>query len=186
VSVVFLSCESLVYLHTKGFDPPCNREMAIAQEELFAPVFLVMAFDTIEEAITLANSTRYGLGSSVFGGDAEDCRRVASQLECGMVNINDFAVSYLNQGLPFGGVKASGNGGRFGGPEGLLSLTTTKVVTQDRFFAFVKTSIPGPVHYPHKDPQKSQAFVTGLATFFGGSSWKESIRGLVDLTRASM
>ncbi|UZJ51752.1 hypothetical protein CBS101457_001072 [Exobasidium rhododendri] len=161
-------------------------DMAIAQEELFAPVFLVMTFDTIEEAITLANSTRYGLGSSVFGGDSDDCHMVADRLECGMVNINDFAVSYLNQGLPFGGVKASGNGGRFGGPEGLLSLTTTKVVTEDRFFTFVKTSIPGPVHYPHKDPQKSQAFVTGLATFFGASSWRQSMRGLVDLVKASM
>jgi hypothetical protein len=165
-------------------DSPC-RDMAIAQEELFAPIFLVMAFDTVEEAITLANSTRYGLGSSVFGGNLDICQMIASRLECGMVNINDFAVSYLNQGLPFGGVKASGNGGRFGGPEGLLSLTTTKAVTQDRFFSLVKTSIPGPVHYPHRNPQKSKAFVVGLATFFGGS-WKQGIQGIVNLIKASM
>lgn len=160
--------------------------MAIAKEELFAPVFLVMTYDTVEEAITIANSTRYGLGASVFGSDYEVCEDVARQLDCGMVNINDFAVSYLNQGLPFGGVKASGNGGRFGGPEGLLSLTTTKVITEDRFFTLVKTSIPKPVHYPHKDPEKAQDFVTGLATFFGGSSWKQKIGGVVDLVKASM
>jgi delta 1-pyrroline-5-carboxylate dehydrogenase len=159
--------------------------MAIAQEELFAPVFLVMCFETVQEAIQVANSTRFGLGSSVFGGDKETCHMVADQLESGMVNINDFAVSYLNQGLPFGGVKASGNGGRFGGPEGLLSLTTTKAVTEDRFFSLIKTSIPGPVQYPHQNTTKSQNFVVGLATFFGGS-WKQSIRGIVNLIKASL
>lgn len=162
-----------------------NSDMAIAKEEVFAPVFLVMAFDTIEEAIKLANSTRYGLGSSVFGSDRKTCHKIADQLECGMVNINDFAVSYLNQGLPFGGIKASGNGGRFGGPEGLLSLTTTKAITEDRFFSLVKTSIPKPVHYPHKNPTKSLAFVIGLAKFFGGN-WKQGIQGIAKLIRASL
>lgn len=160
-------------------------DMAIAKEELFAPVFLVMAFDTVDEAIRLANSTRYGLGSSVFGGNRATCRYVADRLECGMVNINDFAVSYLNQGLPFGGIKASGNGGRFGGPEGLLSLTTTKAVTEDRFFSLVKTAIPGPVHYPHKDTAKAQAFVVGLASFFGGT-WKQASQGIGKLIKASL
>jgi acyl-CoA reductase-like NAD-dependent aldehyde dehydrogenase len=160
-------------------------DMAIAKEELFAPVFLVMSFNTVEDAIRLANSTRYGLGSSVFGSNRRTCRYIADRLECGMVNINDFAVSYLNQGLPFGGIKASGNGGRFGGPEGLLSLTTTKAVTEDRFFSLIKTAIPGPVHYPHKDPRKSQAFVVGLASFFGGS-WKQATGGIAKLIKASM
>lgn len=159
--------------------------MAIAQEELFAPVFLVMAFDDIEEAIDMANSTRYGLGSSVFGANRATCQMIASRLECGMVNINDFAVSYLNQGLPFGGVKASGNGGRFGGPEGLLSLTTTKAITEDRFFSLLKTAIPGPVHYPHKNTQKALAFVAGLAAFFGGSLL-EGAQGIAQLIRASV
>lgn len=159
--------------------------MAIAKEEMFAPVFLVMSFDTVEDAIKLANSTRYGLGSSVFGANRSTCRYIADRLECGMVNINDFAVSYLNQGLPFGGVKASGNGGRFGGPEGLLSLTTTKAVTEDRFFSLIKTAIPAPVHYPHKDSTKSKAFVVGLATFFGGT-WTQATRGITKLIKASL
>ena len=159
--------------------------MSIANEELFAPVFLVMTFETIDEAVTLANSTRYGLGSSVFGGNYAKCQEIASRLESGMVNINDFAVSYLNQGLPFGGVKASGNGGRFGGPEGLLSLTTTKAVTEDRFFSLIKTAIPKPVHYPHRDPVKAQAFVMGLAAFFGGTL-KEATQGIIKLIKASL
>lgn len=160
--------------------------MRIAQEELFAPVFLVMTFDTVDEAIQLANGTRFGLGSSVFGANRQTCRRVASQLSCGMVNINDFAVSYLNQGLPFGGNKASGNSQRFGGSEGLLSLTATKAVTEDRLFALIKTAIPAPVHYPHADAEKAYAFVRSLATFFGADSWPTSIGGLAQLVRNSL
>lgn len=163
-----------------------TSDMAIAQEELFAPVFLVMAFDTVEEAIQLANGTRFALGSSVFGSKRSECRRIANQLESGMVNINDFAVSYLNQGLPFGGNKASGNGQRFGGPEGLLAMCTTKAVTEDRFFSLIKTAIPGPVHYPHADALKAYAFTAGLATFFGALTWSERMSGLLKLLWASV
>lgn len=63
--------------------------MQIAQEELFAPVFLVIAYDTVPEAVALANGTRYGLGSSVFGNDKRECFDVASKMQAGMVNINE-------------------------------------------------------------------------------------------------
>jgi acyl-CoA reductase-like NAD-dependent aldehyde dehydrogenase len=48
-----------------------------------------MPYDTVEEGINIANSTRYGLGSAVFGRDKSECRKVAEQLECGMVAINE-------------------------------------------------------------------------------------------------
>ncbi|WFC99768.1 Meiotic Sister-Chromatid recombination aldehyde dehydrogenase [Malassezia yamatoensis] len=124
-----------------------KKTMRIAQEELFAPVFLVMSYDSIQEAINIANGTVYGLGSSVFGPNRAECLRVADQLECGMVNINDFGISYLNQGLPFGGCKDSGFG-RFAGPEGLLGVTRTKAKTEDIAFRWVKTTIPAVVDYP--------------------------------------
>ncbi len=81
--------------------------MAIANEELFAPIFLIMPFPhaNLDAALTIANSTRYGLGSSIFGSSLDQCQYIADRLQAGMVNINDFGVSYLNQGLPFGGVK---------------------------------------------------------------------------------
>lgn len=65
--------------------------MAIAQEELFAPVFLIMPFSggDWQQAVDIANSTRYGLGSSIFGGNRSICEKVAAQLRCGMVNINE-------------------------------------------------------------------------------------------------
>lgn len=80
---------------------------------VFAPVMTVLPYDTIEEAIEIANSTRYGLGSAVFGPSKSLCRRVAKEMRTGMVAINDFGVFYLAQSMPFGGVKASGHG-RFG------------------------------------------------------------------------
>ena len=55
-----------------------------------------MKYETIEEAIMIANGTRYGLGASVFGPDQEKCYKVAQQLHCGMVSINDFAVYYVS------------------------------------------------------------------------------------------
>ena len=55
-----------------------------------------MKYDTLEEAIEIANGTRYGLGASVFGPDQEKCvDLVAKHLHCGMVSINDFAVFYV-------------------------------------------------------------------------------------------
>lgn len=55
-----------------------------------------MPYETVEEAIQIANGTRYGLGASVFGPDQEDCLKVAKQLECGMVSVNDFGVFYVS------------------------------------------------------------------------------------------
>ncbi|PKI84663.1 Msc7p [Malassezia vespertilionis] len=136
--------------------------MRIAQEEAFAPIFLVMRFDTREEAIALANGVPYGLGASVFGPRRAACMDVANALQCGMVNINDFGISYLNQGLPFGGCKDSGYG-RFAGPEGLLGLTQPKAITEDLAFGIVQTSIPPVVDYPVRNTQKSWAFLRSLS-----------------------
>lgn len=66
---------------------------------MFAPVALIMKYETIEEAIAIANGTRYGLGASVFGPDQEQCVKVARRLECGMVSINDFGVFYVSGGF---------------------------------------------------------------------------------------
>lgn len=63
-------------------------EMAIAQQEIFAPVMTVLQYDTLDEAVELANGTRYGLGASVFGKNKKDCRYVMNRLECGMVCSN--------------------------------------------------------------------------------------------------
>lgn len=63
---------------------------------VFAPIALIMKYQTIDEAIAIANGTRFGLGASVFGPDQEQCLKVAKALNCGMVSINDFAVYYVS------------------------------------------------------------------------------------------
>ncbi|KAJ9473921.1 putative aldehyde dehydrogenase-like protein [Pseudozyma hubeiensis] len=156
--------------------------MRIAQEELFAPIFLILPFAStqLDSALHIANSTRYGLGSSVFGSNLDHCTYIADRLHSGMVNINDFGVSYLNQGLPFGGVKKSGYG-RFAGPEGLLSLTHAKAVTRDRAFSWIRTGIPPRLDYPMEKPGKSWGFVNGLVRFAYGGGVVARARGVVDL-----
>ena len=66
---------------------------------VFAPVAVLMPYATIEEAIDIANDTRYGLGASVFGPDQDECLKIAKRLECGMVSINDFGTFYVSFSL---------------------------------------------------------------------------------------
>ncbi|KZV70980.1 Aldedh-domain-containing protein [Peniophora sp. CONT] len=159
-------------------------EMKIAQEELFAPVALIMPYETIDEAIEIANGTNYALGASVFGASKYQCLDVARQLECGMVAINDFGVFYLNQDLPFGGLKGSGYG-RFGGPEGLRALTNPKAVVYDRWPWLFQTSIPRPLDYPIRSPGQAWDFVSGLIGMFYADSWRSSIIHLQRLLNAT-
>jgi acyl-CoA reductase-like NAD-dependent aldehyde dehydrogenase len=115
-------------------------EMDIARDELFGPVMLLMRFKDDAEAVRIANGVSYGLSSSVFSKNHERARVIASQLEAGMTAINDFGgITYMVQGLTFGGVKASGYG-RMNGREGLRSMCNIKAVVDDRF----------PLHQPNK------------------------------------
>lgn len=68
----------------------------IVFSSVFAPVAMLQSYETVEEAIDIANGTRYGLGASVFGPDQTYCVQVAKQLQCGMVSINDFGVFYVS------------------------------------------------------------------------------------------
>jgi len=83
-------------------------EMPVYQEETFGPVAVVIPFDTVDEAIKLANDTAYGLGASIWSKDIDKAKRVASQLETGAVFINSITKS--DPRLPFGGTKQSGYG----------------------------------------------------------------------------
>ena len=90
-------------------------EMALWREEIFGPICAITTFSTTEEAIRLANSTDYGLAAYVYSADNNSAIAIASELECGMVGINDTAIS--NAAAPFGGIKQSGygrEGGRYG------------------------------------------------------------------------
>ncbi|GAA5905127.1 hypothetical protein JCM6882_000387 [Rhodosporidiobolus microsporus] len=158
--------------------------MTIAQQETFAPVMTVLEYDTLEEAVEIANGTRYGLGASVFGRDKQQCRWVMERLDCGMVCSNDFGVFYLNQSLPFGGTKASGNALRFAGPEGLRGLCNIKAVTEDRLHGLIQTGIPPLLAYPIKNGRASWTFVSGLVKLMYGKNAAQRGSGIVSLVAA--
>jgi betaine-aldehyde dehydrogenase len=98
--------------------------MTIAQEEIFGPVLSVIPYDTIEEAIEIANDTEYGLAGSIYTSDPEHGRRVAREVQSGTFAINTAGVSLM---APFGGAKQSGFG-RENGPEGIEEFVQTKSV----------------------------------------------------------
>lgn len=123
-----------------------TSSMAIAQVELFAPIFVVMRAVSVPDAIALANSTEFGLGASVFGYNKRDVDACVSGIKAGMVSVNDFGSYYAVQ-LPFGGVKGSGYG-RFAGAEGLRGICNVKSVCVDRFPKLMATRIPPRVDYP--------------------------------------
>jgi acyl-CoA reductase-like NAD-dependent aldehyde dehydrogenase len=91
-----------------------DHTMDCMNEETFGPTLPVMKVRDEEEAIRLANSGPYGLGSSVFSKDLDRAERIARQLDAGVTWINDANVSYLVQEVPFGGAGESGVGARHG------------------------------------------------------------------------
>ena len=105
------------------FDGVTN-DMTIAREEVFGPVVSILTYDTVDEAVQIANDSPYGLHGAVFSADSDRAIGVAEQLVTGAVSINTFA---LNSDAPFGGRKASGIGREFG-PEGLSSFLEYKTI----------------------------------------------------------
>lgn len=88
-----------------------DSAMRITQEEIFGPVLCIIAYDTVDEAVAIANDTVYGLGAHVQGQDLELARAVASRIRAGQVLLNYPA---WNPMAPFGGYKRSGNGREYG------------------------------------------------------------------------
>ncbi len=87
--------------------------MKVMRDETFGPVVGVMKVRDSEEALRLANDTRYGLAGSVFG-EKKRAEKVARRIEAGAVNVNDVIVNYVAMDVPMGGWKQSGIGFRHG------------------------------------------------------------------------
>jgi acyl-CoA reductase-like NAD-dependent aldehyde dehydrogenase len=90
-----------------------DHSMKVMRDETFGPVVGVMKVNDGEEAIRLANDTRYGLSGAVFGSKRR-AEQVARRIECGVCNVNDVLVGFLASDVPFGGWKDSGIGQRHG------------------------------------------------------------------------
>jgi aldehyde dehydrogenase (NAD+) len=88
-----------------------KNDMTIAREEIFGPVLSVIAYDTEDDAVAIANDSRYGLHAAVLGTDLARARRVASRLRTGRVVINGMTD---DPQAPWGGFKYSGVGREYG------------------------------------------------------------------------
>ena len=105
-----------------------DNKMRIAQEEIFGPVLVVIPFEDEQDAIRIANESRFGLGGSIFTSDPDHGVEVAAQIETGSIGINFFG---SNLAAPFGGWKDSGIGMEYG-PEGISAYLRLKSVHRQR------------------------------------------------------
>src|SRR5262245_15222258 len=105
------------------------RELKVSCEEVFGPVVTVNAFDSLDEAIELANSTRYGLQAGIFTSRLDTAMRAGQELEFGGVLVNE-APTFRADQMPYGGVKDSGNT-REGPAYAVRELTEERLVVID-------------------------------------------------------
>ncbi|MEM8535083.1 MAG: aldehyde dehydrogenase family protein, partial [Chloroflexota bacterium] len=104
--------------------------MRIAQEEIFGPVLSIITVDSFDEAIEVANGVQYGLSSSIFTRDVNMAYRAMRDIITGIVYINAPTIG-AEIHLPFGGVKATGNGHREAGPQLMNAFSEWKSVYVD-------------------------------------------------------
>ncbi|SAK79459.1 aldehyde dehydrogenase [Caballeronia fortuita] len=112
-------------------------DMPAFNEEIFGPVAPITVFDTEEEAVELLNSSPYGLAAAVHTRSLSRGWALASRIRSGMVHVNDQTVNNEFH-VPFGGMGASGNGGRFGGAANIHEFTQTQWVS----------AMDAPIKYP--------------------------------------
>ncbi|CAG8977235.1 hypothetical protein HYALB_00007931 [Hymenoscyphus albidus] len=159
-----------------------TRDMAIANEECFGPICVLMRAKKAEEACEIANAPNFGLGASVFGEYTYEIPGLLKNLKTGMVAVNDFAAYYAVQ-LPFGGVAGSGYG-RFAGEEGLRGLCNIKAICEDRLgWAGIKTAIPAQIRYPIPDTIKGFGFVRAIVEIGYGMGIGGRIRGVKNILK---
>ena len=103
-------------------------QMRAFREEIFGPVACVTTFNSYEQAIALASDTEYGLSAGVISSSVERALALARQIPVGMTHINDQSVDD-EAAVPFGGIGASGNGSRHGGPANWDEFTEWRWIT---------------------------------------------------------
>ncbi len=179
--------------HPKGhyFSPTLlvdvTPDMAIANEECFAPVMVLMRAPgpSAESILSVANAPDFGLGSSVFGAESDPrIRAIVKGIKAGMIAVNDFGATYAVQ-MPFGGVAGSGYG-RFAGEEGLRGLCNVKAVCEDRVgWLGVRTGIPPPMRYPVEDQERGWRFARGVVEVGYGMGIGRKVGGVLGIMKNS-
>ncbi len=153
-----------------------NEEMPVFNEEIFGPIIGIMPFDTIEDAINLANNSKMGLTASVWTQDIKKGKEIASRIDTGVVMINDHLMSHGLAHTPWGGVKYSGLG-RTHGEEGFYEMLTKKVVIKDTL-TFAKKLL-----WWHPYNKNIYNGLTGAMKLLYYRSIKEKFNGLRELVK---
>lgn len=104
-------------------------EMKVRTDETFGPLLPIVPYDSISEAIGIANNTEYGLSGAIYTMDMNEGRQIAAKIKTGSININDSLITFAIPSLPFGGVKHSGVG-TYHSKSGIRAFTNTKSVTE--------------------------------------------------------
>jgi acyl-CoA reductase-like NAD-dependent aldehyde dehydrogenase len=133
-----------------------DQSMSCMTEETFGPTLPVVKVADEDEAIRLANDSRYGLSATVWTSDPARGERVARRLEAGAVNVNDAMVNGSQFSLPMPGWKDSGIGARHGGAEGLLKYCRQQAITTPR----IPVQANEPLWYPYS--RRKSRFALGL------------------------
>jgi len=136
-------------------------EMLCMREETFGPVLPIMAVADAAEAVRLANDSEYGLSASIWTGDRARGRRLASELECGAVSINDVATNLMDFSAPMAGWKSSGIGSRLGAEAGLRKFCRPQAVSDSRLVGGDE-----PNWYPYRSHKS--ALIEGVNRLFNG------------------
>jgi acyl-CoA reductase-like NAD-dependent aldehyde dehydrogenase len=137
-------------------------------EETFGPVLPIMKVRDGEEALRLANDSRYGLDACIFTRDRKTAMEMADRLRTGTVCINDGLVNYIITDAPMGGVKDSGFSRRHG-PDGIRKYCQQKTIVIDRFG--LKSEFPW---FPAS--RKKTAQMRQLIRLLWRSGWKNKFR----------
>ena len=103
-----------------------SHDMKVMTEETFGPILPVMAYTTVDEAIKFANITQYGLSGAVFAGTEEEAMKIARQMKCGAVSINDAALTAVMHEGEKNSFKMSGIGGTRMGPSAIKRFMKQK------------------------------------------------------------
>ncbi|HVQ24666.1 MAG TPA: aldehyde dehydrogenase family protein, partial [Planctomycetota bacterium] len=153
-----------------------DHGMTLMKEETFGPVLPVMAVDSLDEAIRLANDSDYGLTASGWTQSAQTAERLQRELVAGVVSINDHSSSFAEPQAPWGGVKASGIG-RIHGRAGLHEMVQPKYVSFDRGGKSALWWYPYDAEY--------RALVSGVAPALYAKSFARRLAGQLGLMRFS-
>ena len=135
-----------------------DHSMQVMVDETFGPVLGVMKVKDADEAVRMANDTRYGLGASVMSHDTKRAEEIAGRLETGAVNVDDVLTNYFLQNLPMGGWKTSGIGFRHG-EHGIRRFCRSEAIVSPRF----RQTSRDPLWFPYK--RRQRRLIAGLFRF---------------------